>query len=73
MKFHYFQISWFRDGVRSGVAWEFKAGGGAVVGDTDIRGVLSGNAVYGTQTTKTIPILRDIPYLLISSPNLTFI
>lgn len=36
------QVAWFKDGVRTGVAWEFRAGGGAVVGAVDLGGSLSG-------------------------------
>ena len=36
------QVAWFKDGVRTGVAWEFRAGGGAVVGAVDLGGALSG-------------------------------
>ena len=36
-------MAWFKDGVRTGVAWELKAGGGAVVGVTDLGGALSGS------------------------------
>ena len=30
------EVAWFKDGVRTGVAWEFRAGGGAVVGAVDL-------------------------------------
>ena len=38
-------MAWFKDGVRTGVAWEFKAGGGAVVGVVYLGGSLSGSDV----------------------------
>jgi len=39
------EVAWFKDGVRTGVAWEFRAGGGAVVGAVDLGGALSGDHV----------------------------
>jgi hypothetical protein len=57
-----FQVSWFRDGVRTGVSWEFKAGGGAVVGTVDVGGDLSGmdiNYMYPDMWTMIIGQYND--------------